>query len=69
MTAPSQIAELKALYRAYVGLLQIGRDRITDLGGTCDPVDVMENGDPALVRARAAIATLERLQREGDHGS
>ncbi|TAJ89685.1 hypothetical protein [Reyranella sp.] len=53
------VDELKALSRAYVSLLELGRNRILDLGGTCDPVDVMEKGDPALVRARAAVANAE----------
>lgn len=48
--------ELRRLYAAYVRLLEIGRDRIIAAGGTCDPVDVMENGDPALVRVREFLA-------------
>ena len=44
-----------ALYRAYVLLLESGRDRIVALGGSCDAVDKMEEGDPALIVARAAI--------------
>lgn len=51
--------ELKAMYRAYVVLLEAGRNRIIDHGGTCDPVDVMEEGDPALISARAIIAKLK----------
>ena len=47
---------LKGLYRAYVNTLESGRDRIISLGGDCDSVDRMEEGDPALIRARAAIA-------------
>lgn len=47
---------LRSLYRAYVNTLEIGRDRIVMLGGDCDPVSVMENGDPALVAARAALS-------------
>jgi hypothetical protein len=47
---------LTDLGRAYVRLLEIGRDRIMDLGGACDPVDVMEAGDPALRAARALVA-------------
>jgi hypothetical protein len=47
--------EVRQLMRAYVNLLEIGRDRIVQLGGTCDPVDVMESGDTALRRARAAL--------------
>lgn len=54
--APETLAELQALYRAYVRLLEAGRERIVDHGGSCDPVDVMEEGDPALIKARAAIA-------------
>jgi hypothetical protein len=49
--------ELKRLYAAYVRLLEVGRDRIIAAGGTCDPVDVMENGDPALKRVRAYLGT------------
>lgn len=48
--------EIRRLYAAYVRLLEIGRDRIIAAGGTCDPVDVMEAGDPALVRVRAFLA-------------
>lgn len=54
--APELLDELKALRRAYVNLLESGRDRIIDLGGTCDPVDVMERNDPALRSSFAAIA-------------
>ncbi len=46
--APDLLDALKNLRRAYVSLLQSGRDRILDLGGTCDPVDRMERDDPAL---------------------
>ena len=53
------LAEMKALYKSYVQLLESGRDRIVDLGGDCDPVDRMEQGDPALIRARAVIAEME----------
>jgi hypothetical protein len=49
------LAELKNLIRAYVSLLETGRDRIVSAGGNCDPVDVMEAGDPNLIAARAAI--------------
>jgi hypothetical protein len=44
-----------ALYRAYVSLLEAGAERIRFLGGDCDPVDVMEDGDPALIAARNAL--------------
>ena len=49
------LADFKALYRAYVRLLESGRDRIRDLGGTCDPVDVMEANDVDLQAARRVI--------------
>lgn len=49
------LAEFKALYRAYVRLLESGRDRIIDFGGTCDPVDVMEANDVDLQAARRVI--------------
>lgn len=55
-SAPDILAALKDLYLAYVQMLEAGRDRIISLGGDCDPVDVMEDGDRALSRARAAIA-------------
>lgn len=44
------------LIRGYVNLLESGRDRITFLGGDCDPVDVMEASDPWLKDARAALS-------------
>jgi hypothetical protein len=40
-----------------VRLLEVGRDRIIAAGGTCDPVDVTESGDPALKRVRAYLGT------------
>lgn len=46
---------LSALIRGYVYTLESGRDRITSLGGQCDPVDVMEARDPYLRAARAAL--------------
>lgn len=63
-SASARIAVLeKALRRLmtdYVGLLEKGRDRIIDLGGTCDPVDVMEAGDPALRSARVALSSKDQ---------
>lgn len=49
------LAEFKVLYQAYVRLLESGRDRIIDLGGSCDPVDVMEAKDLDLQAARRVI--------------
>lgn len=54
--APELLAELKRMVRAYVSLLESGRDRIIMLGGDCDPVDVMEAGNPQLIAAKAVIA-------------
>jgi hypothetical protein len=53
------LEELQSLYRGYVNALESGRDRILFFGGTCDPVDVMEQSDPKLVRARSAIRNLK----------
>lgn len=49
---------LRDLIRAYVNLLENGRERIMFLGGQCDPVDVMEASDPNLRAARAALAAV-----------
>lgn len=46
------LGPLRRLYQAYVRLLESGRDRILDFGGTCDPVDVMERTDVDLIEAR-----------------
>ncbi len=46
---------LRDLYRGYVNTMEAGRDRIISLGGTCDPVDRMEEGDPVLIRARSLL--------------
>lgn len=54
--APDLYEALNKLQHAYVNLMEIGRDRIRSLGGDCDPVDVMEAGDPTLKIARAALA-------------
>ena len=50
------------LYKKYVNLLEAGRDRILELGGTCDPVDVMEMSDPGLRDARTALANARAAQ-------
>lgn len=47
---------LKSMVSGYMRLLQSGYDRITDLGGDCDPVDVMERDDAYLREARATLA-------------
>ena len=48
-------AALKDLYAGYVRTIEIGRERIVELGGDCDPVDRMVSGDPTLIAARAAL--------------
>lgn len=57
--------ELRRLYHAYVRLLESGRDRIRDLGGECDPVDVMERNDPDLIQARRALGFAQPAQQGG----
>ena len=53
--APELLDELRKLRRAYVNLLEGGRDRILQLGGDCDPLDAMASSDPYLRSAAAAI--------------
>lgn len=50
------LTALKQINRAYVNLLETGRDRITSLGGECDSVEYMEAHDPNLKSARDAVA-------------
>jgi hypothetical protein len=54
--APDLLDELKRLRRAYVSLLETGRDRIIQAGGQCDTVEAMEAADPHLKSSLAAIA-------------
>jgi hypothetical protein len=56
---------LRALIRAYVNLLENGRDRIRMLGGECDDVPTMERSDPHLRAARAALSTHAAPARNG----
>lgn len=53
------LAALEKMNRAYVNLIENGRDRIIDLGGKCDPLDVMERSDPNLKESRAVIASVK----------
>lgn len=53
------LVALGKMNRAYVNLLESGRDRIVMLGGECDPVDVMEANDPNLRESRSAIAKVK----------
>lgn len=50
------VEALESLVKGYVNLLEAGKDRITSLGGDCDPVPVMEHNDPWLRDARVALA-------------
>lgn len=52
--------DMQRLYNAYVRLLESGRDRIRDLGGECDGVDVMERNDLDLRHARDVLTTPPR---------
>jgi hypothetical protein len=51
----------KQLCNHYVWLMESGRQRILTLGGECDPVDVMERGDPYLRQAREALDKFEKV--------
>lgn len=53
------LTALKELQRGYVALLESARDRIMLHGGTCDPLSMMETGDPFLTTARATIKAIE----------
>ena len=67
-TPPAQAVDLeplRRLYMAYVRLLESGRDRIIDLGGTCDPVDQMERMDADLIEARNLLG-IKIDQRDGE---
>lgn len=59
---------LKKLIRAYVNLLETGRDRIVSAGGQCDPVDVMEARDVTLQEARAALSATQPAQAAQSDG-
>jgi hypothetical protein len=54
--APDLLQELISLRRAYIYLIYVGHDRITDLGGTCDDVETMVAGNQYLRDAATAIA-------------
>lgn len=57
------LTALKELRRQYVGLMENGRNHILNLGGDCDPVDVMERGDPYLRQAIDAIKRAEAAKK------
>ena len=49
------LAELKSMAKAYVNLLEAGKDRIESLGGDCDEVTYMAAHDVDLVHACGVI--------------
>lgn len=53
------LTALEKMNRAYINLMENGRDRIVMLGGDCDPLDVMERNDPHLYESRATIASVK----------
>ncbi len=59
---------LQRLYKSYVRTLEAGRDRIKFLGGDCDPVERMEQGNPDLIEARALIAALPQAAQQTREG-
>lgn len=66
MTAIEQLVnELKQLRKAYANLMSAGRERIIDLGGDCDDLQMILEQDQALVSVTNAIAAGEaELKRE-----
>lgn len=55
---------LRKMNRAYVSLMENGRNRIVMLGGECDPVDVMERADPALIEAKKTLAAIQSGEQQ-----
>lgn len=49
------LSELKAMAKAYVNLMESGKDRIESLGGDCDEVAYMAAHDANLVHACSVI--------------
>ena len=56
------LAGLEKMNRSYVILMESARDRICDLGGECDGIEVMERNDPYLRESRAVIASVKGEQ-------
>lgn len=53
------LTALERMNLAYVTLMENGRDRIIQLGGECDSIDVMERDDPYLRESRSVIASVK----------
>ena len=56
------LAALEEMNRGYVILMESARNRICDLGGECDSIEVMKRNDPYLRESRAAIAIVKGKQ-------
>lgn len=56
------LAAVKEFKRGYVRLLEAGRDRIRDLGGECDGIDVMVKNDIELIAIDKAISLVEDVK-------
>ena len=56
------LAELKSMSKAYVNLLEAGKDRIESLGGDCDDVAYMAARDTAFVKACGVIGKFEGMK-------
>ena len=63
MSADKLAEALKKLISGYVTLLQSGREKILEAGGSCDSVERMADGSPVLREARQALAVLTAEQR------
>lgn len=53
------LAEIKMIAKAYVNLLESGKDRIESLGGDCDDVAYMAAHDASLVHTCSVIGKYE----------
>lgn len=53
---------LRKLIKGYVNTLESGAIAIQAYGGKCDPVDVMEAGDPHLREARAVLGVTSETE-------
>lgn len=66
--AQAQLAEAvglgKALHSACVNLLYGGYDRISELGGDCDPVSKMEAENPAMQEWKAFLARHAQAEQQ-----
>lgn len=54
--APELLEALEGMSRAFIGMLESGKERIESLGGDCDSVALMEQSCRELRAAREVIA-------------